>query len=162
MFIKNIDSPAPTRLPPPPHQGGEIPPGARASRPHPFSFIEAAERQREFAGIHPVGGNGIGQSEGDPGCCQSIQVGGVAEAVPGLVRAGRPRSRGAIIVRAGRPRSQGDPFWALRAVEAAPYRFVSIGGSSCPFVDISFSFVSIRGSSLFLDVSFDFFSIQVI
>ena len=61
---------------PPPHQGGEIPPGARASRPHPFSFIEAAERQREFAGIHPVGGNGIGQSEGDPGCCQSIQVGG--------------------------------------------------------------------------------------
>ena len=160
---------------PPPHQGGEIPPGARASRPHPFSFIEAAERQREFAGIHPVGGNGIGQSEGDPGCCQSIQVGGgVAEAVPGLVRAGRPRSRaiivragrprsrGAIIVRAGRPRSQGDPFWALRAVEAAPYRFVSIGGSSCPFVDISFSFVSIRGSSLFLAASFDFFSIQVI
>ena len=92
---------------PPPHQGGEIPPGARASRPHPFSFIEAAERQREFAGIHPVGGNGIGQSEGDPGCCQSIQVGGgMAEAVPGLVRAGRPRSRGAIIVRAGRPRSR--------------------------------------------------------
>ena len=160
---------------PPPHQGGEIPPGARASRPHPFSFIEAAERQREFAGIHPVGGNGIGQSEGDPGCCQSIQVGGVAEAVPGLVRAGRPRSRGAIIVRAGRPRSrgaiivragrprsQGDPFWALRAVEAAPYRFVSIGGSSCPFVDISFSFVALRGSSLFLAASFDFFSIQVI
>ena len=165
---------------PPPHQGGEIPPGARASRPHPFSFIEAAERQREFAGIHPVGGNGIGQSEGDPGCCQSIQVGEMAEAVPGLVRAGRPRSRGAIIVRAGRPRSrgaiivragrprsrgaiivragrprsrgaiivragrprsQGDPFWALRAVEAAPYCFVALRGSSwislfhsCPFV----------------------------
>ena len=139
---------------PPPHQGGEIPPGARASRPHPFSFIEAAERQREFAGSHPVGGNGIGQSEGDPGCCQSIQVGEMAEAVPGLVRAGRPRSRGAIIVRAGRPRSrgaiivragrprsQGDPFWALRAVEAAPYCFVALRGSSwislfhsCPFV----------------------------
>ena len=140
---------------PPPHQGGEIPPGARASRPHPFSFIEAAERQREFAGIHPVGSNRIGQSEGDPGCCQSIQVGGgVAEAVPGLVRAGRPRSReaiivragrprsrGAIIVRAGRPRSRGDPFWALRAVEAAPYCFVALRGSSwislfhsCPFV----------------------------
>ena len=30
----------------------------------------------------------------------------MAEAVPGLVRAGRPRSREAIIVRAGRPRSQ--------------------------------------------------------
>ena len=161
---------------PPPHQGGEIPPGARASRPHPFSFIEAAERQREFAGIHPVGGNGIGQSEGDPGCCQSIQVGGGdgrgcarlgaggTPALPGaiIVRAGRPRSRGAIIVRAGRPRSQGDPFWALRAVEAAPYRFVALRGSSCPFVDISFSFVSIRGSSLFLAASFDFFSIQVI
>ena len=120
--------------------------GARASRPHPFSFIEAAERQREFAGIHPVDGNGNDQAEGEPRRgCRSIQVGETAEAAPGFVRAGRPRSQEAIIVRAGRPRSQGDPFWALRAVEAAPYRFVAL-----------------RGSSLFLAASFDFFSIQVI
>ena len=35
-----------------------------------------------------------------------IQVGEMAKAVPGLVRAGRPRSREAVIVRAGRPRSR--------------------------------------------------------
>ena len=184
MFIKNIDFPAPTRRPPrPPHQGGEIHPGARASRPHPFSFIEAAERQREFAGSHYVGSNRSDQAEGEPWRrfrLMQVGGGGMAEAVPGLVRAGRPRSRGAIIVRAGRPRSrgaiivragrprsrgaiivragrprsqgaiivragrprsQGDPFWALRAVEAAPYCFVALRGSSwislfhsCPFV----------------------------
>ena len=54
------------------------------------------------------------------------------------MRAGRPRSREAIIVRAGRPRSQGDPFWALRdaraVVEAGPSVFRSIRVYSCPFV----------------------------
>ena len=131
---------------------------------------------------------GGGQTRRPVSDYQSIQVEEMAEAVPGLVRAGRPRSREAIIVRAGRPRSReaiivragrprsreaiimragrprsrGDPFWALRAVEAAPYRFVALRGSSCPFVDISFSFVALRGSSLFLAASFDFFSIQVI
>ena len=60
-----------------PLQGGEIPPGARASRPHAFSFIEAAERQREFAGSHYVGSNRSDQAEGEPWRrCQSIQVGG--------------------------------------------------------------------------------------
>ena len=81
--------------------------------------------------------------------------GEMAEAVPGLVRAGRPRSREAIIVRAGRPRSQGDPFWALRAVEAGPSVFVALRVYSCLFV-------SIGGSSSFLDSSFDFFSTQTI
>ena len=33
-------------------------------------------------------------------------IGEMAGAVPGLVRAGRPRSQESIIVRAGRPRSQ--------------------------------------------------------
>ena len=38
--------------------------------------------------------------------CRLIQVGEMTEAVPGLVRAGRPRSQEAVIVRAGRPRSR--------------------------------------------------------
>ena len=126
---------------PPPHQGGEIPPGARASRPHPFSFIEAAERQREFAGIHPVGGNGIGQSEGDPGCCQSIQVGEMAEAVPGLVRAGRPRSQEARHCAGGTPALPGSQ--ALCGRDARAPRGIPFGRcvplkqlhiASCPLV----------------------------
>ncbi len=91
MFIKKYRFPgADPASTPPPHQGGEIHPGARASRPHPFSFIEAAERQREFAGIHPVGGNGIGQSEGDPGCCRLIQVGGDGRGCARLGAGGTP------------------------------------------------------------------------
>ena len=54
-----------------------------------------------------MGENPIGQAEGEPWRrCRLIQVGEMAEAVPGLVRAGRPRSQQAIIVRAGRPRSR--------------------------------------------------------
>ena len=54
--------------------------------------------QRDAAGSHPVGGNRIGQVEGAPWrCSRLIQVGEMAEAVAGFVRAGRPRSREAII-----------------------------------------------------------------
>ena len=89
-----------------PLKGGVIALGARASRPHPVP-LAAAELQCDAAGSHPVGGNPIGQAEGEPWRrSRLIQVGEMAEAVPGLVRAGRPRSREAIIVRAGRPRSQ--------------------------------------------------------
>ena len=46
----------------------------------------------------PVGGNSIGQAEGEPWRrSRLIQVGEMAEAVPGLVRAGRPRSQEALI-----------------------------------------------------------------
>ena len=80
--------------------------GARASRPHPVP-LAAAELQRDAAGSHPVGGNSIGQAEGEPWRrSRLMQVGEMAEAVPRLVRAGRPRSQEAVIVRAGRPRSQ--------------------------------------------------------
>ena len=76
---------------------GTTPPGARASRPHPVP-VAAAELQRDVAGSRPVGGNSIGQAEGEPWRrCRLIQVGEMAEAVPGLVRAGRPRSQEAII-----------------------------------------------------------------
>ena len=54
-----------------------------------------------------MGGNPIGQAEGEPWRrSRLIQVGEMSEAVPGLVRAGRPRSQEAFIVRAGRPRSR--------------------------------------------------------
>ncbi len=46
----------------------------------------------------PVGGNSSGQAEGEPWRrSRLIQVGEMSEAVPGLVRAGRPRSQEAII-----------------------------------------------------------------
>ena len=89
-----------------PLKGGVIALGARASRPHAVP-LAAAELQCNAAGSHPVCGNSIGQVEGEPWRrSRLIQVGEMAEAVPGLVRAGRPRSREAIIVRAGRPRSR--------------------------------------------------------
>ena len=87
-----------------PLKGGVIALGARASRPHPVP-LAAAELQCDAAGSHPVGGNPIGQAEGEPWRrSRLIQVGEMAEAVPGLVRAGRPRSQPSL--RAGRPRSQ--------------------------------------------------------
>ena len=48
-----------------PPQGGSDCLGARASRPHPVP-LAAAELQCDAAGSHPVGGNSIGQAEGDP------------------------------------------------------------------------------------------------
>ena len=48
----------------------------------------------------------VDPSGGDDRDCARLGAGGMTEIVPGLVRAGRPRSQEAIIVRAGRPRSQ--------------------------------------------------------
>ena len=71
--------------------------GARASRPHPVS-LAAAELQCDAAGSHSVGENRIGQAEGEPWRrSRLIQVGEMGWAVPGLVRAGRPRSQQTII-----------------------------------------------------------------
>ena len=68
-------------------------PGARASRPHAVPLV-VAELPRGFAGSHYVGSNRSGQAEGEPWRrSRLIQVEEMAEAVPGLVRAGRPRSR---------------------------------------------------------------------
>ena len=65
--------------------------GARASRPYPYSLMEAAERQREFAGIHPVDGNGNDQAEGEPRRgCRSTQVAEMAEAAPRHCAGGTP------------------------------------------------------------------------
>ena len=89
-----------------PLKGGVIALGARASRPHAVP-LPVAELQYDAAGSHPVGENSSGQAEGEPWRrSRLIQVGEMSKAVPGLVRAGRPRSQEAIIVRAGRPRSR--------------------------------------------------------
>ena len=42
----------------------------------------------------PAGGNRMGPAEAEPWrCCRSIRVEEMGEAIPGFVRAGRPRSR---------------------------------------------------------------------
>ena len=64
--------------------------GARASRPH-LVPLAAAELQYDAAGSHPVGGNSIGQAEGEPWRrSRLIQVGEMSEAVPGLGAGGTP------------------------------------------------------------------------
>ena len=90
--------------------------GARASRPHPVPAkassragasglstlqaassvrrLAAAELQCDSAGSNPVVGHHISQAEGEQWCRSPlIEVGELGEAVPGLVRAGRPRSQ---------------------------------------------------------------------
>ena len=82
-----------------PLKGGVIGLGARASRPHPVPLV-APDPQCDFAGSHHGGSNRNGQAEGDPRRRPgSTQVGEMAEAVPGFVRAGRPRSQEGIIPR---------------------------------------------------------------
>ena len=57
-------------------------------------LMVVAELPRGFAGSHYVGSNRNGQAEGEPGCrCRSIQAEEMAEVVPVIVRAGRPRSQ---------------------------------------------------------------------
>ena len=110
-------------------------PGARASRPHPVP-LAAAELQCDAAGSHPVCGNSIGQAEGEPWRrCRLIQVGEMAEAVPGLVRAGRPRSREPSSYDIVTPRAQNcRSILVPLVVEGDPSVFWSICVYSCPFV----------------------------
>ena len=72
-------------------------PGARASRPHPVP-LAAAELPCDAVASHPVCGNGVDQAAGEPWRrSRLIQVEEMAEAVPGFVRARRPRSQEAFI-----------------------------------------------------------------
>ena len=58
----------------------------------------AFELQRHSAGGHPVGRRRISEAEGEPWRrFRLIEVGELGKAVPGLVRAGRPRSREGVI-----------------------------------------------------------------
>ena len=68
-------------------------PGARASRPHALP-LRAAQFPCDVAPRRPAGRNRMGTAEAEPRRpCRSSQVEEMAEALPGLVRAGRPRSR---------------------------------------------------------------------
>ena len=76
---------------------GTTPPGARASRPHAVPSV-AAQFPCDVAADRPVGGNRMGPAEAEAGRrCRLIPVEEMAEAAGGFVRAGRPRSREAII-----------------------------------------------------------------
>ena len=110
-ICRAVGLPASTCLAVPPHRRDGIPwergcPARILSlitwergRPARMLFLMVvAELPRGFAGSHYVGSNHNGPTEGEPWRrSRSIQVGEMAEAVPGFVRAGRPRSREAII-----------------------------------------------------------------
>ena len=71
-------------------------PGARASRPHAIP-LRAAQFPCDAAPGHPAGGNGMGSAEaGSWRRCRSSRVEEMAEAVPRIVRAGRPALPGGL------------------------------------------------------------------
>ena len=118
-----------------PLKGGVIALGARASRPHPVP-LAAAELECDAAGSHPVGGNRIGQAEGEPWRrSRLIQVG----RWPRLCQAwcgrdarapGKPSSHDIVTPRARNCRRIVVPF----VVEGGPSVLVSLRVPSCPFV----------------------------
>ena len=118
-----------------PLTGGVIALGARASRPHPVP-LAAAELQCDAAGSHPVGGNRIGQAEGEPWRrSRLIQVGRwprLCQAWCGRdARAPRkPSSHDIVTPRAPNCRS----ILVLLVVEGGPSVFWSIRVYSCPLV----------------------------
>ena len=118
-----------------PLTGGVIALGARASRPHAVP-LAATELPCDAAGSHPAGGNLIGQAEGEPWRrSRLIQVGEMAEAVPGFVRAGRPRSQEPSSYDIVTPRAQNfRSILAPLVVEGDPSVFWSIRVYSGPFV----------------------------
>ena len=88
-------------------------PGARASRPH-APPLRAAQFPWDGAPGQPAGGNGLGRAE--PASWhrrRSSRLGEIGEAVPIIVRAGRPRSRVGLIPR--RRRSKGRMVFAERS-----------------------------------------------
>ena len=78
-----------------------------------------ANQAIDAAGSDPVGGNRINQAEGKQWRrSRLIEVGEKAEAVPGLVRAGRPRSREVVI-----------PLHP--SFDVHPSDFLTLGGGHC-------------------------------
>ncbi len=106
---------------------GTTPPGARASRPHAVPSV-AAQFPCDVAADRPAGGNRMGPAEAEAGRrCRSIRVEEMGEAIPGFVRAGRPRSRGTFSPDVVTPTSQ--YCRSIRAplvIEGAPSVFVPI------------------------------------
>ena len=90
-LLQNSDLHGPPKGTPPGNAG--VPPASLCLMP-----LAGAELSSGAAGSQPVGGNLNGQTEGDPGRSSgSIRVAEMAKAVPDIVRAGRPRSRGGIL-----------------------------------------------------------------
>ena len=71
--------------------------GARASRPHPCSLWGLLSISATLQAATTSAGIATAGSKESQGAVGSIQVREKAEAVPGLVRAGRPRSRVVVI-----------------------------------------------------------------
>ena len=111
----------------PPLHHGRHPPGARASRPHAVPSV-IAQFPCDAAPGHTAGGNRMGPAEAEPWRrCRSIRVEEMGEAIPGFVRAGRPRSRGTFSPDVVTPTSQ--YCRSIRAplvIEGAPSVFVPI------------------------------------
>ena len=76
-----------------PLKGGAIGLGARASRPHPCSLWGLLSISATLQAATTSAGTATAGSKESQGAVGSIQVREKAEAVPGLVRAGRPRSQ---------------------------------------------------------------------
>ena len=89
-------------------QGGGT---ARASRPHPVPLTPAELRlaaramlQCDAAGSHPIGGNNLGQAEGEAWCCSRlIPVGGDGRGCAGLGAGGTPALPGSHHCAGGTP-----------------------------------------------------------
>ena len=112
---------------------GRHPPGARASRSHPLP-LPAAQFPSDIAPGHPAGGNRMGPAEAEPWRrCRSIRVEEMGEAVPGFVRAGRPRSRGASSHDIVTPRAQiRRSIRAPLVIEGGPSVFGPMGATGQP------------------------------
>ena len=76
-----------------PLKGGVMGLGARASRPHPCSLWGLLSISATLQAATTSAGTATAGSKESQGAVGSIQVWEKAEAVPGLVRAGRPRSQ---------------------------------------------------------------------
>ena len=128
-----------------PPQGGSDCPGSAGVRPHPLP-LAAAELQCDAAGSHPVGGNPIGQAEGEPGMAPFPvdSSGGDGRACARLGAGGTPALPASLHPMTSshqRPKIA-EVFWCrlwlrevhlssgLFALGARACLFVSIGGSS--------------------------------
>ena len=119
-----------------PPQGGSDCPGSAGVPPAMLSLWPPLSFRAMLQAAHPAGGNLIGQAEGEPWRrSRLIQVGEMAEAVPGFVRAGRPRSQEPSSYDIVTPRAQNfRSILAPLVVEGDPSVFWSIRVYSGPFV----------------------------
>ena len=97
-------------------------------------LMVVAQFPSDIAPGHPAGGNRMGPAEAEPWRrCRSIRVEEMGEAVPGFVRAGRPRSRGASSHDIVTPRAQiRRSIRAPLVIEGGPSVFGPMGATGQP------------------------------